>query len=136
MMTTSFCKQILRPAHVPLTKPIPTFDLLSTTPHGHIAAVLGTMEQLPIPGLLGRSDSPERRTALALIAGRIISPGSEPAQATALQQGTYLAPDHDQLRISGRAEVVIDESTLGEIWAANPLLKAIPGHSRKSRIHP
>jgi hypothetical protein len=40
------------------------FDLLSTTPHGHIAAVLGTMEKLRIPSLLGRGDSPERRAAL------------------------------------------------------------------------
>ena len=39
----------------------------------------------------------------------------------------YLAPDHDQLRISGQAEVVTDESTLAEIWAANPLLKQYLG---------
>jgi general stress protein 26 len=39
----------------------------------------------------------------------------------------YLAPDHDQLRISGKAEIVTDESTLAEIWAANPLLKQYLG---------
>jgi len=39
----------------------------------------------------------------------------------------YLSPGHDQLRISGRAEVVADESTLAEIWAANPLLKLYLG---------
>jgi len=39
----------------------------------------------------------------------------------------YLAPDHDQLRISGRAEIVTDESTLADIWAANPLLKQYLG---------
>ena len=39
----------------------------------------------------------------------------------------YLAPAHDQLRISGRAEVVTDESTLAEIWAGNPLLKQYLG---------
>lgn len=39
----------------------------------------------------------------------------------------YLAPDHDQLRIAGRAELVTDESTLAEIWAANPLLKQYLG---------
>lgn len=53
------------------------FDILATTPHGHVAAVLGMMDQLRLPALLGRSDSPERRAALALIAGRIISPGSK-----------------------------------------------------------
>ena len=39
----------------------------------------------------------------------------------------YLAPDHDQLRISGHAEVVTDESTLADIWSANPLLKQYLG---------
>ena len=39
----------------------------------------------------------------------------------------YLASEHDQLRISGRAVVVTDESTLAEIWVANPLLKQYLG---------
>jgi len=39
----------------------------------------------------------------------------------------YLAPDHDQIRITGKAEVVTDESVLSEIWAENPLLKMYLG---------
>lgn len=39
----------------------------------------------------------------------------------------YLAPGHDQLRISGRAEVVTDGAILAEIWQANPLLKQYLG---------
>jgi general stress protein 26 len=35
----------------------------------------------------------------------------------------YLSADHDQLRISGRAEVVTDRPLLREIWDANPLLR-------------
>lgn len=35
----------------------------------------------------------------------------------------YLAPEHDQLRISGRAEQVTDDELIREIWEANPLLK-------------
>ena len=35
----------------------------------------------------------------------------------------YLAADHDQVRISGRAEIVADRTLLAEIWAANPLLR-------------
>ena len=35
----------------------------------------------------------------------------------------YLSPDHDQVRISGRAEVVTDAALLEEIWDANPLLR-------------
>lgn len=39
----------------------------------------------------------------------------------------YLDPAHDQLRITGKAEVVTDEETLGTIWAGNPLLKQYLG---------
>jgi general stress protein 26 len=39
----------------------------------------------------------------------------------------YLAPGHDQIRITGQAEVVKDEKTVGEIWASNPLLKQYLG---------
>jgi hypothetical protein len=35
----------------------------------------------------------------------------------------YLSPDHDQVRISGRAEAVTDAGLLKEIWDANPLLR-------------
>ena len=35
----------------------------------------------------------------------------------------YLSPDHDQVRISGRAEIVTDGAVLREIWDANPLLR-------------
>lgn len=35
----------------------------------------------------------------------------------------YLSADHDQVRISGRAEVLADRTLLDEIWHANPLLR-------------
>jgi len=35
----------------------------------------------------------------------------------------YLDANHDQVRITGVAEVVADRSLLGEIWDANPLLR-------------
>ena len=58
------------------------------------------MEKLGIPGLLARSDSPERRATLALIAGRILSPGSKLAlsnhltgRSTTLAGELSLEPD-------------------------------------------
>ena len=39
----------------------------------------------------------------------------------------YLAPNHDQIRITGKAEVVSDQSVLIEIWECNPLLKMYLG---------
>src|SRR5262245_51454496 len=36
----------------------------------------------------------------------------------------YMSPDHDQVRITGVAETVIDPAVRREIWDANPLLRA------------
>ncbi|NIP94216.1 MAG: pyridoxamine 5'-phosphate oxidase family protein [Akkermansiaceae bacterium] len=41
----------------------------------------------------------------------------------------YLAPNHDQLRITGVAEVVEDRALIEEIWEANPLLRQYLGTS-------
>jgi general stress protein 26 len=35
----------------------------------------------------------------------------------------YVSDDHDQVRLTGRAEVVTERSLLDEIWKSNPLLK-------------
>jgi general stress protein 26 len=39
----------------------------------------------------------------------------------------YMSPDHDQVRITGTAEVVTDRSLLEEIWNDNPLLRQYLG---------
>lgn len=39
----------------------------------------------------------------------------------------YLAPSHDQLRISGQALVESDPECLADIWARNPLLRQYLG---------
>ena len=39
----------------------------------------------------------------------------------------YLDEAHDQVRITGRAEVLTDAALLAEIWASNPLLRRYLG---------
>lgn len=39
----------------------------------------------------------------------------------------YLDPDHNQVRVTGIAEIVTDRPLLDEIWQANPLLRAYLG---------
>src|SRR5579862_3881526 len=39
----------------------------------------------------------------------------------------YLAPNHDQVRITGVAEFVTDRALLQEIWDSNPLLRQYLG---------
>lgn len=39
----------------------------------------------------------------------------------------YLAPNHDQVRLTGTAEILRDTDLIGEIWASNPLLRQYLG---------
>ncbi|MDF1826525.1 MAG: pyridoxamine 5'-phosphate oxidase family protein [Verrucomicrobiales bacterium] len=39
----------------------------------------------------------------------------------------YLAPNHDQVRISGKADIVTDANVIEGIWEKNPLLKQYLG---------
>ncbi|MBV8576238.1 MAG: IS1634 family transposase, partial [Acetobacteraceae bacterium] len=64
------------------------FEIQRSLPHGHVAAVIGMMRKLDLPRLLGRTVSRERDLALALIASRIIAPGSKLATARALSPET------------------------------------------------
>jgi transposase len=65
-----------------------SFDITRSLPHGHVAAVLGTIERLGVPALLDPGDSRSRRAALALIAARILDPASKLATSRALREET------------------------------------------------
>lgn len=54
--------------------PDQALEIQRSLPHGHVAAVLGTIRKLEIPRLLGRVS---RERDLALVASRVISPGSK-----------------------------------------------------------
>lgn len=47
----------------------------TSTPHGHVAAVLGTMRKLRLPETIGRKDCQQRRLVLAMIAARVLGFG-------------------------------------------------------------
>ena len=64
------------------------FDITRSTPHGHVAAVLGTLRQLRLHRAIAAVPSPERERALALIAARILDPGSKLATARGLAADT------------------------------------------------
>ena len=59
-----------------------------TLPHGHIEAVLAMMRRLQIAPLLDRASSKQRDLVLAMIAQRMITPGSKLFTTRALQQST------------------------------------------------
>jgi transposase len=64
------------------------FRIQRSLPHGHVAAVLSVMNSLGLGSLLGSKKSPERQICLALIASRILSPGSKLATSRSLRAET------------------------------------------------
>lgn len=57
-------------------------------PHGHVAAVLGTIRRIGLDRLLGRAKSRQRDLVLALLASRITHPASKLATARDLDVAT------------------------------------------------
>lgn len=53
------------------------FDIDRSLPHGHVKAVLGTMHKLGMESLISSSPSRERDLVMAMIAQRVINPGSK-----------------------------------------------------------
>jgi hypothetical protein len=57
-------------------------------PHGHVAAVLGSLRQIGLDRLLGPADNRCRDLVIAMIVGRLIAPRSKLATAKALNPAT------------------------------------------------
>src|SRR5450755_1330774 len=86
-------------------------------PHGHVAAVLGTLRGLDLERLLGRERCRERDLVVAMICQRLIAPGSKLSATRRFSQTT-----------------LADELSLGEVKEA-ALLSAMDWLSeRQDRI--
>ena len=64
------------------------FDIVRSLPHGHVAAVLGTLRTLRLDRLIAPAHSPQRERVLAMVAARILDPGSKLATARGLAEVT------------------------------------------------
>ncbi len=73
----------------PLGRLDESITVVRTLPHGHVAAVLGTLRESGLETLLGSRRSRERDLAEALIVQRVLSPASK--LATARDLGTQTA---------------------------------------------
>jgi hypothetical protein len=67
-----------------LVPPDDAFDVIRSRPHGHVAAAVGTLRKLGLPGLLAAPRSRERDLVEAMIAARLLDPCSKLATARAL----------------------------------------------------
>jgi transposase len=64
-----------------LVSPADAFQILRSSPHGHVAAALGTLRRLGLEPILSRSRGPERDLVVAMIVARILEPASKLATA-------------------------------------------------------
>src|SRR5829696_3118143 len=76
------------------------FEVERSLPHGHVAAVLEAVRRLELARLLDRAPSRERQLALAMIAQRLLAPGSKLACARAFSQSTLA----EELDVEGADE--------------------------------
>ena len=64
------------------------FDIVRSRPHGHVAAVLGTLRRLGLDKLIDPRPSERRNQVLAMIVARILEPASKLATARGLAEAT------------------------------------------------
>jgi hypothetical protein len=64
------------------------FTITRSLPHGHVAAILGTIRATGLDRMLGPESNRPRNLVLAMIINRIIAPGSKLATARMLDEAT------------------------------------------------
>ena len=69
-------------------RPGPGVEIVRSWPHGHIAAVLGSVRRLDLERLLASKPSPARALVVAMLVQRLIAPGSKLATARGLAAET------------------------------------------------
>jgi hypothetical protein len=67
------------------------FEITRSRPHGHVAAVLGTLKKLELEQLINSEPSRERDLVVAMIVARIIDPSSKLATAKGLNPQTCIS---------------------------------------------
>ena len=93
------------------------FRVERSLPHGHVAAVLGTLRSLDLERLICREPSRERDLVVALVCQRLLAPGSKLSATRRLSQTT-----------------LAEELTLGEVGEAELLGAMDRLLSRQERI--
>ena len=71
-----------------LVRPADRFEIERALPHGHVAAVLGTVRAVGLDRLLPRRPERLAKLALALIVARVVEPATKLATARQLSEAT------------------------------------------------
>lgn len=81
-------------------QPADAFEIVRSRPHGHVAAVLGTVRRTGLDGLLAARRCRERDLVLAMVVDRILEPGSKSATARHLAEETLCSTLGEVLEVS------------------------------------
>lgn len=87
-----------------LTPTVNQVELEVARPHGHVAAVVGTMRSLGFDRLFATRKSREKDLALALVAGRVLHPGSKLSLSRLLDGGSRASTLGQVLGVEGADE--------------------------------
>ena len=96
-----------------LASPEELFDIVRSRPHGHVAAVLGSVRRLGLERLLDRATSRMRDLVVAMVVARVLDPRSKLATARALDSETLA---HSLGEVLGLGEVEDDELYAAMDW--------------------
>jgi hypothetical protein len=80
------------------------FEIRRSLPHGHVAAVLGTLRRLGLERMVAAKRGPERDLVVAMIAARVIDPRSKLATARGLGGETAFTTLGEALEVSDATE--------------------------------
>ncbi|MBD0363695.1 MAG: IS1634 family transposase [Coleofasciculus sp. C3-bin4] len=80
--------RVLLKGGIAITSLDDAFEIQRSLPHGHVAAVLGTLENVGLKSLISPESSRQKDLVIALIAARILDPASKLATARGLARET------------------------------------------------
>src|SRR6266481_4364857 len=92
-------RAVLKGHYRPLTA-ADGFSIERTRPHGHVAAVLGTLRRLKLEQLISATRGPERDAVVAMIVARVLEPRSKLATARELRAATLSSTLGELLELS------------------------------------
>src|SRR6266702_4743719 len=84
-----------------------TFEITRSLPHGHVAAVLGTLRQLGLEELIDPAPSRHRDLVTAMVVAQVIAPDSKLAIARGLRVETAASSLGEVLGVAGCDEDVL-----------------------------
>jgi len=81
-----------------------SFEILRSLPHGHVAAVLGTLRRLRLESILASKTGRLRDLVVAMIVARVLDPRSKLATARSLNEETAFSSLGEVLGVSSASE--------------------------------